>query len=57
MDGKINIDKTRLQLVIEQHKSQSGETYYVVSCACGRLCFRKLDSVLDLLNNNSFGYV
>lgn len=55
--SNLKIDRDFLQLVIEQHKSQTGDTYFVVSSACGRLCFRSLDSVLDLLNNNVFGYV
>lgn len=55
--SKLLVDKTRLLFLVEGRKCVTGVTTYFVTCKGGRFHFNSLDSVIDFINSNDFGYV
>ena len=53
----ILIDTCRLNFIVESRQDSSGNTSYYVTTSVGRVHFHSMDSVLDFINSNSFGYV
>ena len=53
----VKVDNTRLVFLIEARKDLKGSTSYYLSIGDIRLHLHSLDSVLDIINSNSYGYV
>lgn len=53
----IKVNTNQLKFVLESHNTTSGTPYFLVTCNGGTFRFTKLDSVLDFINHNDFGYV
>lgn len=53
----VKIEDTRLNYVIVSRNDLQGKTSYKVICSAGEFRFRTIDSVLEFLKMNEFGYI
>ena len=53
----LKIDTERLTFLIEGRRDIQGKESYTLSVANIRLHLHSMDSVLDVINSNSIGYV
>lgn len=53
----ILVEPNRLLFLIEGRKDDKGHDYFILSVGSVKFKFCKIESILDLLNSNSCGYV
>lgn len=53
----MNVNTNKLLWLIEAHKTDKGDTYYMVRTQVLDIRFSSIDSVLDFINHNSFVFI
>ena len=48
---------SRINYIISSHQSDKGRTYFKVYTSSGVFLFHSMESVLDFINSNTFGYL
>lgn len=48
---------SRINYIISSHQSDPGRTYFKVYTSSGVFLFHSMESVLDFINSNTFGYL
>lgn len=51
------VETKGLEFLIEGRRTQKGTPYYMLTTSCGSFRLASMESVLDFINNNSFGHV